>query len=53
MELKQLEIVQLLSSSGADIDLEQPAWDIAGYKCGFMSRVVYQRVIHGLHKLSG
>jgi hypothetical protein len=52
MGLKQLEIVQLLSSSGADIDLEQPAWDIAGHKCGFMSRVAYQRVIHGLHKIS-
>ena len=53
MELKQLEIVLLLLSSGADIDLEQPIWDVAGHKCGFVSRAVYQRVIHGLRKLSG
>jgi hypothetical protein len=52
MELKQSEIVHPLLSSGADIDLEQPVWDIAGHKCGFMSRVAYQRVIHGLHKIS-
>lgn len=53
MELKQLEIVQLLLSSGADIDLEQPVWDVAGHECGFVSRVVYQRVIHGLRKILG
>ena len=52
MELECLEIVQLLLGSGADIGLEQPVWEVAGHDCGFVPRAVFQRVTHGLYKLS-
>lgn len=53
MQLEHLQIVQLLLRSGADIDLEQPVWDVAEHRCHAVPRAVYQRVIHGLRRLSG
>lgn len=52
MELGQLEMVQLLLDSGADINLTQPVWDVAGHECDFASRAGYQRVTAGLRRLS-
>ncbi|OBT56011.1 hypothetical protein VE04_03031 [Pseudogymnoascus sp. 24MN13] len=48
MELRHLEIVQLLLDSGADVDLPQPVWPVRFHTCPLVPRSVYLRVTAGL-----
>jgi serum/glucocorticoid-regulated kinase 2 len=48
MELRHLEIVQLLLDSGADVDLPQPVWPVRYHTCPLVPRSVYLRVTAGL-----
>ena len=51
MDLRFVEMVQMLLDHGADIGLVSPFWYARGHDCGLVPRAVYQRVTASLRAI--
>jgi serum/glucocorticoid-regulated kinase 2 len=51
MDLRFVEMVQMLLDHGADIGLVSPVWYARGHDCGLLPRAVYQRVTASLRAI--
>jgi serum/glucocorticoid-regulated kinase 2 len=51
MDLRFVEMVQMLLDHGADIGLAPPVWYAQGHECEFVPRSVYQRVTAALRAI--
>ncbi|KAF2443365.1 kinase-like protein, partial [Karstenula rhodostoma CBS 690.94] len=51
MELRLLEMAQLLLKYGANEGLAAPVWEVRGHQCGAVTRPVYQRVTAALREI--
>jgi serum/glucocorticoid-regulated kinase 2 len=51
MDLRFVEMVQMLLDHGADIGLVSPVWYARGHDCGLIARAVYQRVTASLRAI--
>jgi serum/glucocorticoid-regulated kinase 2 len=51
MDLRFVEMAQLLLDHGADMGLASPVWYAQGHECEFVPRSVYQRVTAALRAI--
>jgi hypothetical protein len=51
MDLRFVEMVQLLLEYGADIGLTSPVWGARGHKCWLVPRLMYHRVTAALREI--